>query len=269
MAALAATYGALDDKVRQAACLQKLYDLDDGNDFDPSRLIELCEAVKDYEGMPYVYQRLLVQAPDDVLYRFKLAEAHVLNGAVSLAIDEFKTAAEISERGHDWDDATAIYKRLVALEPKELQWQRDLGFVLSEDQNWAEAIELYEQLTTSDSENPNTYYNLGRIYAELGEAEDAINYLKRAINIKSSHLEALTYLGAVYQGVGDFEESLIYFKRAINVDEAFQFAYFNLAISLVALAMWQAPWSALNDVLRYCMDARSTMILKTSSIKSP
>jgi tetratricopeptide (TPR) repeat protein len=182
-----------------------------------------------------VLRELLMKDPDDVEARFKLAGIYAENAETLLAINEYSFAAEISEREQNWDDAADIYARLVEIDPDNLQWKRDLGFVLSEDEKWDLAISIYMDLEKSDGDNPNIYYNIGRIYSEVGETDSAINYLKKAINLESSHLQALTYLGSVYQDIHKYEESLIYFKRAIAVDSGFQYAYFNLAISHIAL----------------------------------
>ncbi|HQQ64036.1 MAG TPA: tetratricopeptide repeat protein [Pseudomonadales bacterium] len=181
------------------------------------------------------YRQLLLKDPNDVESRFKLARIYAENAETLMAINEYKVAAEISESEKNWDDAADIYSRLVEIEPDNLQWKRDLGFVLSEDERWDLAIAVYKQLEEADGGNPNVYYNLGRIYSEKGESDSAINYLKKSINLDPSHVQALTYLGTVYQDLHNYEESLVYFKKAIAIDSSFQYTYFNLAISYIAL----------------------------------
>lgn len=173
--------------------------------------------------------------PDDVESRFALAELYRENADISKAIVEYKAAADISERELNWDDAIDIYTRLVGIEPDNLQWQRDLAFVLSEDEKWELAIDAYRKLESRDGNNPNVFYNLGRAYAEIRDYNSATNYLKKAINLDPSHLQALTYLGTVYQEIHQYEESLVYFRKAILIDPHFQYAYFNSTVSYIAL----------------------------------
>jgi DNA-binding transcriptional MerR regulator len=116
------------------------------------------------------------------------------------AYDLYVKASTLDEDSATFDEAEALYRRALELDPALSIAYTNLGNIRFRRGDEAGAEKLYEEALARDDRQPEAHYNLGYVMLERG-----------------AHAEAA-----------------VHFERAISRDPRFADAHFNLAMSLEA-----------------------------------
>ncbi len=93
---------------------------------------------------------------------------------------------------------------------------------------YQEAIAMFKKTVQLDPNSVKTYVNLGNSYASLGDYEEAQRYYREAIDKDPYLLPAYTNLGGLLSRMGDYEEALKVLDSAIRINPDYFPAYNNI-----------------------------------------
>jgi tetratricopeptide (TPR) repeat protein len=132
----------------------------------------------------------------------------------------------------DWESAERVFRRVLALNPRSLEGNFSLGFVLAKMGKWNEAISYYEQTLRLDADHAEAHCRLGNALDNVGRPEEAMSHLRRALELKPELVEAHNNLGTLLGRLGRAEEAVAHFRQALRLDPKSAAAHYNLAIEL-------------------------------------
>jgi len=87
-------------------------------------------------------------------------------------------------RRHDVEQAEALYKKALAIDPKQPEAQYNLGYVMLERGESDQAIPLFRGAIESDPKFSDAYFNLAMAFEQLGEPSKARPYWKSYIDLE-------------------------------------------------------------------------------------
>lgn len=185
-----------------AEYLEKIVEINGGDDTTFKSLVRLYWAVPDYPMLAEAYKRNieLIAKPED--------RAPLLIGLGMVQTDHLE------------DDAAAmeIYNDLVAVEPENKVGLAALAKLAEKTGDWEKAVEMLERLCPLEEAieaQADAFQRIGSIqHRHLDRAEDAEVNLVKALELNDSHVEAHLSLAGLYQAQKDFG------KAARNLTEA-------------------------------------------------
>lgn len=134
--------------------------------------------------------KLEKQAPQDVRILSLLASSHVFFNQIQ--------------------EAEALYRRIIALQPDDIKSKALLGRSLAEQATspagFAEAEKLLEECASKDPENPAVPLAQGVLYFRQSQPARAVPFFQRAIERKTLEPEAWFHLGRALIQTGKTEE---------------------------------------------------------------
>ena len=130
------------------------------------------------------------------------------------------------------DQAIAIYKELLDLEPHNPDLWNLLGVAAHQQNNNSLAKTLVETAISLKKDAPDYYNNLGLIYRALNGSKEANQAFRKAIKINPKHSNALSNLASLLRYDEKYEESLSFSRQAIDCNPNNIDALNNLGNSL-------------------------------------
>ena len=121
-----------------------------------------------------------------------------------------------------FQEAEAIYRRVLSSEPKNAAAWCYLGIALHDQRQYAQSIVAYRQALTLQPDFPIALNNLGNSLRYTHDIEEADRCFDRAITLKPDYLNAYKNRGTLHVWTGDLERGLMWYEKAlaINPDEA-------------------------------------------------
>ena len=176
------------------------------------------------------------------------------------------TLTELIEAYKNTDNKEGIIlvlKRLINLDPDDLEARTELAEILEESGNWNGAIREYEDLLkrTNEADRLPVYKTLGYLYAKTGKSEKAIScYLKAAkLDQKDANLHYnLSYL---YEKINEEEKSNFYLDNAITLRSGDLEGRLKLAKGLMEKGKLEKARKYLSEVLRKKPDSIKALTL--------
>ena len=142
--------------------------------------------------------------------------------------------AEILEKSGDWKEAIREYEGLLKRTNKEdkLPLYKSLGYLYTKTGNLEKAISCYLNAAKIDQKDANLHYNLSYLYEKINEEEKSNFYLDNAITLKSDDLEGRLKLAKSLMERGEFERSRKYLSEVLKKEPGS-----NKALTLMAKIM--------------------------------
>jgi tetratricopeptide (TPR) repeat protein len=136
---------------------------------------------------------------------------------------------------HRLQEAAALYRRVLAVDPNEPVALQMLGLIAVERGRYPFAVELITKSIAHRPADPAAHYNLGVALQNLGRLEEAIASYDRAIAIRPNFFEAHYNRANALKELGRLTDAVSDYRRAIAMRPNLVAAYGNLATSLAAL----------------------------------
>jgi protein O-GlcNAc transferase len=146
-----------------------------------------------------------------------------IDQAIKLALDH--------HRAGRFSEAEAIYRQVLAAEPKHSDALHLLGMIASQVGKFDEAVGLIRQAIASQPDNPDYYCNLGTILRDHGQPDQAIEYLQRALALRPEFPTALNNLGLALTNQDQLDRAIDCYQKAISIDPAYPLTHNNLALA--------------------------------------
>ena len=135
--------------------------------------------------------------------------------------------ALILHRKGNLAEAAALYRRILAENPRNAEALHLLGVLEFQKKNPVTTIELIGQAIKVDPNNAAFFANIGLAFHELNRFEDAAMMFDRALAIKPDYADALNYRGNTLRRLNRLNEALISYARALSIRPDFAEALNN------------------------------------------
>jgi predicted O-linked N-acetylglucosamine transferase (SPINDLY family) len=132
-------------------------------------------------------------------------------------------------------EAEALYRQVLALEPRQPDALHLLGVVASQTGRPAEAVELIGQAIAVNGKVASCHSNLGLALQALGRLDEAVGEYRRALALEPRFADALNNLGNALQAQGKHEEAVERYERALAVRPGTAATWMNLGTALASL----------------------------------
>lgn len=146
---------------------------------------------------------------------------------LNLAIDR--------HRGGQLDEAEALYRQILAVDPDHADSLHLLGIIAHQRGQHETAVDLIGKAIAHGAPLPQHHYNLGLALASLGRTQDAAREFSRAIALKPDYAEAHMSLGEAEREQGLLDRALASGERAASLRPAWAEAHNNIGAILLAL----------------------------------
>jgi len=147
------------------------------------------------------------------------------------------------------DSAAAIYRKLLAFEPRNADALHLLGLIELQTSNPQEAALLIKKAIKINSSVANYYSNLASALIELKQFDAAISNCKKALVLKIDFAEAYTNLGLALRELKKFEGAIECYDKAIALSPELAEAYSNRAIVLIELKQFEVALANCNKAI--------------------
>ncbi|HKO69217.1 MAG TPA: tetratricopeptide repeat protein [Burkholderiaceae bacterium] len=139
-------------------------------------------------------------------------------------------------------EAIRVYRRLIALAPRDTVARSALGNLHAESGDLTAAVYEFEQLVEIDPLAADAWFNLGFLHDKREELGAAERCFRKAVELKPSLDRAWYGLGLVLIRDGRLEEATKAFKRTIKLQPFSPYGYYQLAMTYHHLGRGDEAW---------------------------
>ncbi len=175
-------------------------------------------------------------------------------------------AADLHRAGR-LEEAAAIYKRVLAADPKEPNALYLLGTICHATGDAQTALTYLEQAVEIVPKWPAPHNNLGVTYAFLGREEDAVRCYETALSLQPNYGDALKNLGYSRQRQGRTAEAVELLKAAIEHLPEDGEAQLVCALSLQTLGRAREAFDHLVEAARLRQDDGQTQAMVALALR--
>ncbi|KAA3447679.1 sulfotransferase [Mesorhizobium sp. SARCC-RB16n] len=104
-------------------------------------------------------------------------------------------------------EAEAIYRQVLARQPKHAAAAHFLGLLLHQTGRSEEGMDLLEQSVQLQPTSPDFLNNLGTVMRDLGRVTAAIDFFRGTVDLRPEQLAARDNLGSSLKQIGRFDEA--------------------------------------------------------------
>src|SRR5208283_486857 len=121
----------------------------------------------------------------------------------------------------DYEGAVKAYRKLLDIDPADLETLSELGKVYMKVGLLNEAIELLEKARNADRTSAHICFYLGSAYFMEDKNSEAIKALKEAIKLNPVYAEAYYKMGLVFDNMSDPDKAIEAYKKVISINPNF------------------------------------------------
>ena len=134
------------------------------------------------------------------------------------AYDLYMRASTLDEDPTTFDDAEALYKKAIDLDPQLAIAYTNLGNIRFRRGDEPGAEVLYRKALELDERQPEAHYNLGYVMLERGFASRAVTYFEAAIKSDPRFADAHFNLAMAYEALSDKARARGHWKRYLELE---------------------------------------------------
>ena len=206
--------------------------------------VERAQAVRNEEALAFL-QKAVALDPDFAMAHARIGYVYgVAGNSNDKAKPYLEKAFQLTNRLTDkdklqitawyaivnFDYAAAIdaFRRIIAVDPREMEAYRRLGLLLKGEDQFAEALEVLKQGLIMDPGAKDLYNALGSVYSEMGRHDDAIAMSQRYVQLGPEEPNAHDSLGMSYEWAGRYSEAAEEYQKALALKPDFEVAIIHL-----------------------------------------
>lgn len=144
--------------------------------------------------------------------------------------DDFLHAFDLQQRG-DLAAAEAIYRRLIAANPRHADALHMLGLVAHQVGQTPAAMQLLER-SFAVRANPLVLSNLAEMQRLIGRTDDAVRSASRALQLQPDFFPAHHNLASALEKQGDFDQAIEHYRAGIALQPNAAYTHSGLASAL-------------------------------------
>jgi len=149
------------------------------------------------------------------------------------------------------DEAGQLYRRVLAIDPREANALHLLGVIACQQNRHEPAIDLIGQAIAINPADASYHANLGVALKETGRLDEAVAAYRRAIALRPDHPEAHNSLGNALAAQGRLDAAAGCYRRAIGLRPDYPEAHFNLGITLKEQGRVEDAAACYRTAIRY------------------
>ena len=227
---LATAYDGLGNRALAVAALEKAIGLDKENIEAYARLADIYETAHEPAKAELVYKRLLSLHPGDALvygmlgdYNFKLKKfpAALMNYEKAFNLDPSVKSAKNVATGaaalNQWDKALEMYRKIIRLDPQNIEANKRLGMALMKKDSTVSALEYLEAANMFSPRDPEILSALAEGYTKTNRLPEAIDMLEKAKTLKSDDPDIRMRLVKLFEKTGQDTKALEEFKPLLSL----------------------------------------------------
>ncbi len=134
------------------------------------------------------------------------------------AYDLYAKASSLDEDPATFDEAEALYKRAILLDPQLAIAYTNLGNIRFRRGDDKGAEELYAKALAVDPKQPEAHYNVGYVLLERGEPRRAVSYFEKAIAADPRFADAHFNLAMALEQIGERARARPHWKRYLEIE---------------------------------------------------
>jgi len=162
------------------------------------KVLDAYEHLDYYNKIIATLKKILINSPEDLDLRLRLAELLEKKGRLKEAVEQY----------------TIILPQLTTNE--KIACMKNIGYLLFQAGQKNKALQWYLKTAKYDKKDPNLYYNIGSIYDELKEPKLAEKYLRFALELKKDDVEGRLRLGQSLFNKNKLTEAKKYVKEILK-----------------------------------------------------
>jgi len=128
------------------------------------------------------------------------------------------------------DQAEALYRAILNVEPENAGVYNDLGNLLQEQDRSGEAIDCYQKAIQLDPGFAGAYYNLAETFQNAGKSDEASECYKNVIELNPDFAGAYYNLGVILQEKRQFDEAILNYLKVLKLNPNDADTFNNLGI---------------------------------------
>ncbi len=148
-------------------------------------------------------------------------------------------ASALREQGKG-EEAITWYKKVLEIDPDDLEANINIGGLLQQNGRHAEAIAYFEKVLALDPQYAKAHSNIGLSFLAQGLSDAAITHFRKAIELRPDLARAHVSLGIALAQAGSMEEAKSHFLEALKTKPDFAEIAHNL-VGKIYLAQGQFP----------------------------
>ncbi len=133
-------------------------------------------------------------------------------------VEAYLVKAESLVARKQFDDAIDLYKKCIAITPRDATLYNRLGVAYHRKQDFALAKKNYEAAIKLNPQYPEAYNNLGTIAFTQKKYGRAIKFYKKALKIRPDAATTHYNLGSAYFAKEDYQKAFEEYQTAITQD---------------------------------------------------
>jgi tetratricopeptide (TPR) repeat protein len=134
------------------------------------------------------------------------------------AYDTYVRASQLDEDPATLDEAEALYKRAIELDPWLAIAYTNLGNICFRRGEEDEALALYKKALQIDRAQPEAQYNLGYVMLERGQPADAIEFFLGAIKSDPRFADAYFNLAMAYEQTDQADKARPCWRKYLEIE---------------------------------------------------
>ena len=142
----------------------------------------------------------------------------------------FQNAVRLHEQGK-LDEAEAVYRRLLEINPEHTDLLHLLGMIAMRKKSFDSAIELLYKAVRLSPGTDAYEFTLAQALQDAGHPKEALEHYRSVLARNDAYPETYHNMGIIYRFEGDTAEARRLFQKAVEMRPDFASAYVNLALS--------------------------------------
>jgi tetratricopeptide (TPR) repeat protein len=147
-----------------------------------------------------------------------------LGSSEDAVLERIFADAEVAEQAAEFDEAAALYRRCLAIDPRDsvaafnrANCLRAVGREIDAAHDYARALKL-------DASFVEAWFNLAGLMTDRGRIDSARRHLKKAIALDPAYADAIFNLAKLEFDAGHFAEARRWWARYLELDSASEWA---------------------------------------------
>jgi tetratricopeptide (TPR) repeat protein len=174
---------------------------------------------------------LATEIPDLTLIS-QAAAAAKANPNQAMVKEKFEQGVQLARDGK-LDEAEAVFKEILEIEPGVPEVHRNLGYVYAQRKDWAASEASYQAAIDLRPGDPDFVAALAQMYRDSGQEEKAVALMSQAAADNPQDARTQLNEGIFLLGSGDSEKAAQAFEAALSADPSVSEAHYHLGTILV------------------------------------
>ncbi len=130
--------------------------------------------------------------------------------------EAFQVAVQ-HHRAHRLDQAEAVYREILTVQPDQVEVLYSLGVLARQKSNDTEAEKLFQAVLQVEPESFKAWFSLGNLYQGQGQWAAAVSAYQRAVEIRPQEAAIYNNLGYALQQQNKLDEAVACYQTALEI----------------------------------------------------